>query len=160
MTKVEDRAKVIASKALLERDEGFARAAVQGLVRAALEAEMTEALGGAVKRIRHHRFPLSILRNHETQIIICVMARMRPKPVKRKSKGSDSRTIWFWPKRTKIIDRKIGIIKYPRHLMAISPYPAFSAAAALPQFCLSNHAAGPVSSIEKRRPCTRLLLHL
>lgn len=44
MTKGEDRAKVVAIKALLERDEDFVRSAVQGLVQAALEAEMTEAL--------------------------------------------------------------------------------------------------------------------
>ena len=44
MTKGEDRSKVIAIKALLERDEDFVRAAVQGFVQAALEAEMTEAL--------------------------------------------------------------------------------------------------------------------
>ena len=45
MTKSEDRSKVVAIKALLERDEDFVRNAVQGLVQAALEAEMTEALG-------------------------------------------------------------------------------------------------------------------
>jgi len=44
MTKGEDRSKVIAIKALLERDEDFVRSAVQGFVQAALEAEMTEAL--------------------------------------------------------------------------------------------------------------------
>ena len=45
MTKTEDRSKVIAIKALLERDEDFVRSAVQSFVQAALEAEMTEALG-------------------------------------------------------------------------------------------------------------------
>jgi len=45
MTKVQDKAKVIAIKELLERDEDFVRSAVQSFVQAALEAEMTEALG-------------------------------------------------------------------------------------------------------------------
>jgi putative transposase len=45
MTSDENRAKTITIKALLERDEDFVRAAVQSLVQAALEAEMTEALG-------------------------------------------------------------------------------------------------------------------
>lgn len=45
MTKIENRAKTGAIKALLERDEDFVRTAVQSLVQAALEAEMTEALG-------------------------------------------------------------------------------------------------------------------
>lgn len=45
MTSDEDRAKTVTIKALLERDEDFVRAAVQSLVQAALEAEMTEALG-------------------------------------------------------------------------------------------------------------------
>ena len=44
MTKVQDKAKVVAIKELLERDEDFIRSAVQSLVQAALEAEMTEAL--------------------------------------------------------------------------------------------------------------------
>jgi putative transposase len=44
MTGIEDRAKTKAIKALLERDEDFVRSAVQSLVQAALEAEMTEAL--------------------------------------------------------------------------------------------------------------------
>src|SRR5271166_556702 len=44
MTKVQDKAKVIAIKELLERDEDFVRSAVQSFVQAALEAEMTEAL--------------------------------------------------------------------------------------------------------------------
>jgi len=44
MTKGKDKAKVVAIKALLERDEDFVRSAVQSLVQAALEAEMTEAL--------------------------------------------------------------------------------------------------------------------
>ena len=45
MTKSEDRSKIVAIKELLERDEDFVRSAVQGFVQAALEAEMTEALG-------------------------------------------------------------------------------------------------------------------
>ena len=45
MTKMGNRAKTGALKALLERDEDFVRTAVQSLVQAALEAEMTEALG-------------------------------------------------------------------------------------------------------------------
>ena len=44
MTKVQDKAKVIAIKELLERDEDFVRSAVQSFVQAALEAVMTEAL--------------------------------------------------------------------------------------------------------------------
>ena len=44
MTKGEDRAKVVAIKELLERDEDFVRQAVQSFVQAALKAEMTEAL--------------------------------------------------------------------------------------------------------------------
>ncbi len=44
MTKVQDKAKVIAIKELMERDEDFVRAAVQSFVQAALEAEMTDAL--------------------------------------------------------------------------------------------------------------------
>ena len=44
MTRVEDKAKAIAIKELLERDEDSVRSAVQSLVQAALEAEMTEAL--------------------------------------------------------------------------------------------------------------------
>ena len=44
MTKVQDKAKVIAIKELLERDEDFVRSAVQSFVQAALEAEITEAL--------------------------------------------------------------------------------------------------------------------
>jgi len=47
MTKVQDKAKVVAIKELLERDEDFVRSAVQSFVQAALEAEMTEALGAA-----------------------------------------------------------------------------------------------------------------
>jgi transposase-like protein len=44
MTKVQDKAKIHAIKELLERDEDFVRAAVQGFVQAALEAKMTEVL--------------------------------------------------------------------------------------------------------------------
>jgi putative transposase len=45
MTKREGKAKIIDVKGLLERDEDFLRSAVEGLVHAALEAEMTEAVG-------------------------------------------------------------------------------------------------------------------
>jgi putative transposase len=51
MSKGEDRSKVVAINALLERDEDCVRSAVQGLTQAALEAEMTGALG-AGKRER------------------------------------------------------------------------------------------------------------
>lgn len=44
MTKSEDRSKIVALKELLERDGDFVRAAVQGFVQGALEAEMTETL--------------------------------------------------------------------------------------------------------------------
>lgn len=44
MTGIEDKAKTGAIKTLLERDEDFVCTAVQSLVQAALEAEMTEAL--------------------------------------------------------------------------------------------------------------------
>ena len=46
MTKGEGKAEVIDLKGLLARDEDFVRAAVEALVQAALEAEMTEAIGG------------------------------------------------------------------------------------------------------------------
>jgi putative transposase len=45
MTKCAGKAGVIDLKGLLARDEDFVRAAVEGLVQAALEAEMTEAIG-------------------------------------------------------------------------------------------------------------------
>jgi putative transposase len=45
MTRVEGRAERLEVKALLERDEDFLRSAVQGLVQAALEEEMTAAIG-------------------------------------------------------------------------------------------------------------------
>ena len=45
MTKREGKAGVIDLKGLLARDEDFVRAAVEALVQAALEAEMTEAIG-------------------------------------------------------------------------------------------------------------------
>src|SRR6516165_1674972 len=48
MTKGEGKAEVIDLKGLLARDEDFVRAAVEALVQAALEAEMTEPIG-AVK---------------------------------------------------------------------------------------------------------------
>src|SRR5580765_4173393 len=47
MTKSEGKAEVIDLKGLLARDEDFVRAAVEALVQAALEAEMTEAIGAA-----------------------------------------------------------------------------------------------------------------
>src|SRR5262245_53045878 len=47
MTKSQSRAQVIDLKGLLARDEDFVRAAVEALVQAALEAEMTEAIGAA-----------------------------------------------------------------------------------------------------------------
>ena len=47
MTKGEGRAEVIDLKGLLARDQDFVRAAVEALVQAALEAEMTEAIGAA-----------------------------------------------------------------------------------------------------------------
>ena len=46
-TKGEGKAEVIDLKGLLARDEDFVRAAVEALVQAALEAEMTEAIGAA-----------------------------------------------------------------------------------------------------------------
>jgi hypothetical protein len=45
MTKGEGKAEVIELKGWLSRDEDFVRAAVEALVHAALEAEMTEAIG-------------------------------------------------------------------------------------------------------------------
>jgi putative transposase len=47
MTKGEAKGEVIDLKGLLARDEDFVRAAVEALVQAALEAEMTEAIGAA-----------------------------------------------------------------------------------------------------------------
>ncbi len=47
MTKREGKADIITLKALLERDEDVLRSAVERLVHAALEAEMTEAVGAA-----------------------------------------------------------------------------------------------------------------
>jgi transposase-like protein len=47
MTKREGKAEIIDVKGLLERDEDFLRPAVERLVHAALEAEMTEAVGAA-----------------------------------------------------------------------------------------------------------------
>ena len=52
MTKREGKAGVIDLKGLLARDEDFVRAALEGLVQAALEAEMTEAIGRASCRER------------------------------------------------------------------------------------------------------------
>ena len=45
MTKGQDKAEVINLQAVLERDADFIRAAMRSVVQAALEAEMTEALG-------------------------------------------------------------------------------------------------------------------
>src|SRR5258707_11243092 len=47
MTKGEGKSEVIDLKGLLGRDEDFVRTAVEALVQAALEAEMTEAIGAA-----------------------------------------------------------------------------------------------------------------
>jgi len=47
MTKRKGKAELIDVKELLERDGDFLKAAVQGLVQAALEAEMTETIGAA-----------------------------------------------------------------------------------------------------------------
>src|SRR5258707_9767049 len=47
MTKGEGKSEVIDLKGLLGRDEDFVRVAVEALVQAALEAEMTEAIGAA-----------------------------------------------------------------------------------------------------------------
>ena len=47
MTKRESKREALDVKALLERDEDFMRAAMQALVQAALEAEMTEVIGAA-----------------------------------------------------------------------------------------------------------------
>ena len=47
MTTREVKAEVVDIKGLLARDEDFVRSAVEALVQAALEAEMTEALGAA-----------------------------------------------------------------------------------------------------------------
>ena len=57
MTKGEGKAEVIDIQNLLARDEDFVRAAVEALVQAALEAEMTERLalprGSAARRGWH-----------------------------------------------------------------------------------------------------------
>jgi len=45
MTKGQNRAEIIDVKALLERDEDFLRSAVEALVQAVLEAEMSQAIG-------------------------------------------------------------------------------------------------------------------
>jgi transposase-like protein len=45
MTKGQNRAETIDVKALLERDEDFLRSAVEALVQAVLEAEMSQAIG-------------------------------------------------------------------------------------------------------------------
>src|SRR5690348_8648552 len=47
MTTREVKAEVVDIKGLLARDEDFVRSAVEALVQAALEAEMTEAIGAA-----------------------------------------------------------------------------------------------------------------
>jgi transposase-like protein len=47
LTRGEGKAEVIDIKGLLARDEDFVRAAVEALVGAALESEMTEAIGAA-----------------------------------------------------------------------------------------------------------------
>ncbi len=57
MTKGEDKAGVIDRKGLLARDEDFVRAAVEGVVQAALGAEMTEAIGAGKGELPlpHHK---------------------------------------------------------------------------------------------------------
>ena len=47
MTKGEGKAEIIDLKGLLARDDDFVRAAIEALMQAALEAEMTEAIGAA-----------------------------------------------------------------------------------------------------------------
>src|SRR5260370_27305195 len=47
MTKRESKREALDVKALLEGDEDFLRAALQALMQAALEAEMTEVIGAA-----------------------------------------------------------------------------------------------------------------
>ncbi len=47
MTKVQGKGEVIDIKALLAGDAEFLRAAVKAVIEAALESEMTEALGAA-----------------------------------------------------------------------------------------------------------------
>ena len=47
MTKRNGKAELIDGKELLQRDEDFLRAALQGRAQAALEAEMTETIGAA-----------------------------------------------------------------------------------------------------------------
>ena len=50
MTKVQGKGEVIEIKALLAGDEEFLRAAVKAVIEAALESEMTEAVGGGGER--------------------------------------------------------------------------------------------------------------
>jgi putative transposase len=45
MTKRQNRSEIVDVKALLERDEDFLRSAVEALVQAVLEAEMSQAIG-------------------------------------------------------------------------------------------------------------------
>ena len=45
MTKGEGKGEVVDLKGLIARDEDFLRAAIEGLVQAAIEAEMSEAIG-------------------------------------------------------------------------------------------------------------------
>ena len=47
MTKREGKTELVDVKGLLEQDEDFVRSAVEALIQAALEAEMTEAIGAA-----------------------------------------------------------------------------------------------------------------
>jgi putative transposase len=47
MTKLEGKAEIIDLKGLLERDQDFLGSVVESLAHAALDAEMTEAVGAA-----------------------------------------------------------------------------------------------------------------
>jgi transposase-like protein len=74
MTKREGKAEVIDIKGLLAQDADFVRAAVEALVQAALEAEMTEAPPRA-SAARHGtsaccRHPLSSCRRAKTEAMV------------------------------------------------------------------------------------------
>jgi putative transposase len=68
MTRQEGKGKVVALKAMLERDEDFVRSAVQALVQEALEAEMTEAIGAAKGERTESR--LSYRSGHYSRLLI------------------------------------------------------------------------------------------
>jgi transposase-like protein len=61
MTKCAGKAGVIDLKGLLARDEDFVRAAVEGLVQAALEAEMTEAIGAGKGERTKTRYRIAVV---------------------------------------------------------------------------------------------------